>query len=189
MSRVAVRHKILAVTFALAALLVAGCGGSDHKSKGKGHSSSGASGAGVDRAFVAGMIPHHESALEMAQIAEGRAESPFVKQLAADITRTQQAEITRMKAADARLAEAGVKKGDLGVDHADMGMDGDTASLETADPFDEAFIAMMLPHHEGAVKMAQIQIEKGTDPELKEIAADIIKGQEREIRAMRAHQS
>jgi uncharacterized protein (DUF305 family) len=44
-----------------------------------------------DRAFVAAMIPHHESAVEMAEIAQ-RGESEFVKRLAGDIIRTQNAE-------------------------------------------------------------------------------------------------
>jgi uncharacterized protein (DUF305 family) len=65
-------------------------------------------------------------------------------------------------------------------------MDGSVASLKTADPFDEAFLKMMLPHHEGAVVMAKAELDKGKDPALKKLATQIITAQEREIRGMRA---
>ena len=72
--------KILPV-LVVAAVLVAGCGDSDSSTD----SGSGAAGNPVDRAFVADMIPHHEAAVAMAQIAQRRGTSEFVKQLADDI--------------------------------------------------------------------------------------------------------
>lgn len=169
---------LLLATFALAA---AGCGSDDDES------GSTSAGNGVDRAFVADMVPHHESAVAMAKIGQQRGESPFVKQLADDIVRTQNEEIRTLKSEDAGLADAGVKKGTLGVPMGMMGMsDTDVGSLKTAEPFDKAFIAMMLPHHVGAVAMAKAEIAKGADPELKQLAEAIITAQEREIREMRA---
>lgn len=67
-----------------------------------------------------------------------------------------------------------------------MGMDGDMSMLETATPFDPAFLTMMIPHHEGAVAMAKAELAKGKDPELKQLAQTIITAQQREIREMRA---
>jgi len=165
------------------ALLIAGCGDSDSSS----NSSSSAAGNPVDRAFVADMTPHHESAVQMAQIAQRRGTSEFVKTLADDIVTSQQAEIATMRAADQRLKAAGVAKGTLGVADHKMGMDDDPASLNTAKPFDAAFIRMMLPHHEGALPMARAEIAKGKDPELKTLANAIITAQQREIVQMRKH--
>ena len=51
-----------------------------------------------DRAFVEGMIPHHQSALDMARLAEGRSENPEVLALAQDIVTTQQREIDEFEA-------------------------------------------------------------------------------------------
>ena len=155
-----------------AAILLAGCGGDDP-------------GNATDRAFAAEMIPHHESAVDMAEIALERGESPFVKRLAGEIVRTQKAEIETLRREDAELADAGVKKGKLGVPGHMMGMDGDTAMLKTAEPFDAAFVKMMIPHHEGALVMAKTQLEKGSDPELKALAREIMAAQKREIAEMR----
>lgn len=50
---------------------------------------------------------------------------------------------------------------------------------------DIAFAASMLPHHEGAVKMAEVELKYGKDPELRELAKNIIKAQESEIEFMK----
>jgi uncharacterized protein (DUF305 family) len=52
----------------------------------------------VDRDFVALMIPHHQSAVEMAQAYLESGRDPQLRQLAAHIVATQQAEIARMSA-------------------------------------------------------------------------------------------
>jgi uncharacterized protein (DUF305 family) len=176
-------RKILPALAVAGALLIAACGDSDSS----GDSSSKAAGNPVDRAFVADMIPHHEDAVQMAQIAQRRGSSEFVKKLADDIVKAQNAEISTMRAADRRLKSAGVTKGSLGVAEHMMGMDDNPASLNTAKPFDRAFIRMMIPHHEGAVAMAKAEIAKGKHPELKRLAKDIVKAQEREIAQMREH--
>lgn len=161
----------------LAALALAGCGGDGD---------SAASDGGVDRAFAAKMIPHHQSAVEMAELARERAESAFVRRLAGDIIRTQQAEIATLRREDRALAAAGVTEGSLGVPEDMKGMDHDAAELRSADPFDRAFLEMMVPHHVGAVEMSEAELAKGSDPELKVLARRIIDAQEQEIKQMRA---
>jgi uncharacterized protein (DUF305 family) len=176
-------RKSLAALVVLGALLIAGCGSSNSSSD----SSSAPTGNPVDRAFVAQMTPHHQSAIQMATIAKRRATDAFVMRLADNIVGTQTAEIATMRSADKRLKAAGVKQGSLGVAQHMTGMDGDVSSLNTAKPFDAAFMRMMLPHHEGAVVMARAELKRGKDRALKKLAADIITAQQREISQMRSH--
>ncbi|HAV08351.1 MAG TPA: DUF305 domain-containing protein, partial [Rhodobacteraceae bacterium] len=50
---------------------------------------------------------------------------------------------------------------------------------------DVDFVAGMLPHHQGAVEMAQIVLEHGTDPEVRKLAEAIIAAQQTEIAWMK----
>lgn len=177
------KRKTLAALAAAGALAVAGCG----EDESSGSSDSAGGGNGADRAFVAAMIPHHEDAVEMAKIAQQRGESTFVEQLAGDIAAAQTEEISTLRREDEALENAGVKKGSLGVPEHAMGMDRDPAELESAEPFDRAFLEMMIPHHVGAIEMAKAELAKGQDPELKALAQRIVDAQEREIDQMREH--
>jgi uncharacterized protein (DUF305 family) len=51
---------------------------------------------------------------------------------------------------------------------------------------DRDFAAMMIPHHEGAVDMAKIELTYGKDPELKKLAKQILEAQQPEIGQMKA---
>ena len=50
---------------------------------------------------------------------------------------------------------------------------------------DRDFAAMMIPHHQGAIKMAVAELRYGANPQLKRIAQEIIIDQQQEISAMR----
>ena len=168
---------------------VAGCGGDDDEVASSGDQAAmdgetSSTAAAVDRAFVAGMIPHHESAIEMAEIALDEGDSQFVKQLAEDIVAAQQVEIETLTRIDAQLEADGVEVGDLGMPEDMQGMDMAPAELRGADPFDRAFVDMMVPHHAGAIEMAKAELENGENAELKQLAQEIIDAQQREIDEM-----
>ncbi len=59
------------------------------------------------------------------------------------------------------------------------------AGLE-GDAFDEAFIRLMIPHHEGAIDMAERALKSSNHPEMKQLANDIISAQQREIDMMKS---
>ncbi len=51
--------------------------------------------------------------------------------------------------------------------------------------FDAAFLEEMIPHHIGAIKMAQLALTNSKRPEILQMAKDIISAQEKEIDTMR----
>ena len=153
----------------------------------------------ADVTFVQGMIPHHRGAIEMSQLAEGRAEDPRVLDLANRIEAAQEPEIETMTA---WLEEWGEPlpedSGDMGgMDHGSMdtgGMDmegmsaEDMAALEAASgaEFDRTFLQMMIAHHRGAVAMAQTEIAEGSNPDAVALAREIVDTQNAEIQEMEA---
>ena len=54
---------------------------------------------------------------------------------------------------------------------------------------DKDFVSHMIPHHEGAVAMAEIVLKYGKDPELRKMAREIVKAQDKEIAFMKKWQA
>jgi uncharacterized protein (DUF305 family) len=65
-------------------------------------------------------------------------------------------------------------------------MQHDMAAAPMTGDTDNDFVAMMLPHHQGAVDMAKVELQYGKDPELRKLARDIVAAQDKEIALMRA---
>ena len=146
----------------------------------------------ADVAFAQSMIPHHEQAIEMAELAADRAESAEVKQLAADIKAAQGPEIEQMNAWLDQWGQdatpSGMDQGDMG--HGDTGgmmTEDDMTMLEDADEtnFDRMFLEMMIEHHEGAIDMARTEQANGENPDAIALAEQVETDQEAEIDKMR----
>ena len=146
----------------------------------------GMSGRDVDGAFITAMVPHHEEAVEMAEIARERTRRADVRRLASGIVAAQGREIEDLTFAHQRifgqpLPTTGMAHGDLGLSEEQMGMSMDMRELEQAREFDRTFIDMMIRHHQGAIRMARVELRRGQDPELKSAAREVIAAQSREI--------
>ncbi|MFN8473857.1 MAG: DUF305 domain-containing protein [Anaerolineae bacterium] len=147
--------------------------------------------APFDQQFIDMMVPHHEGAVAMAKVAQSRAEHSEIRQLADAIVSSQDKEVQQMKSwrkawygSDQTPAMASMPM--LPEMKSDMGnMAEDVQKLQTASPFDKAFIDTMIPHHESAIEAAKIAQQRATKPEIRQLAADIIAAQEREISQMR----
>jgi uncharacterized protein (DUF305 family) len=148
-----------------------------------------------DAQFIVMMVPHHQGAVEMAKIAQERAEHPEIAQMAEAIITAQEGEISQMKAW--RLAWFGSDEtppldkmpmvpgmGGHG-GHGTMDMAADVEALRAApEPFDKAFIEAMIPHHQSAIDAAKAAETRAERAEIKELAQAIITDQQREIEQM-----
>ena len=81
---------------------------------------------------------------------------------------------------------AAVKDALMKADHKMM-MEMDSAPM-TGDA-DKDFVAMMIPHHQGAIDMAKVELQYGKDEKLRAMAQAIVEAQEKEIAEMKAWQA
>lgn len=147
-----------------------------------------------DLRFIDGMIPHHEGAVLMAQEALQKSNRPEIKQLAEAIVAAQEQEIAEMKAwrstwypnaGDEPMmysTEMGHMMPMTPEMRASMMMNSDLGAAD--DQFDLRFINMMIPHHQGALTMAQQAAEKSSRPEIKQLTQNILTSQQQEIDQM-----
>jgi len=170
----------------LVTALLSACGDSDSEVVEEDAQSSTAEFNAADVLFAQLMIPHHEQAVEMADLAVDRAESQEVKDLAAEIKAAQAPEIETMTGWLEGWGES-VDMGGMDMREMDemqgMMSDEQMASLEAASgaEFDELFLNQMREHHVGAVVMAEEELDMGEYPEAKELAQTIIDTQQAEI--------
>jgi len=141
------------------------------------------------------MIPHHEDAVAMAELALTRAKHPELKELAETIIRDQTREIIQMLnwyrswyGVDVP-ADDGVFRGrGMGGRMMQGGMMHDEADMEVlqaASVFDREFIEQMIPHHRMGVMMARMILSRTDRSEIKELSRAIIATQTAEIERMR----
>lgn len=111
--------------------------------------------------------------------------------IATDILETQQSEIDRMKEwrqqwfGSAEIDPEGAAA--LRMSEQEMGMSHNPDALLNSGDVDADFAAMMIDHHEGAVAMAELALERAEHDELKQLAEAIVEAQEREIEIMKPH--
>ena len=138
-----------------------------------------------DERFIDAMVPHHQGAVEMAEVALENAEHPELRQLAENIIADQQAEIERLRAIKEREFGSSEVPMEMSSEEMEMmGMMEDHAMLANQEPFDKAFIDAMIPHHVAAINMANAAIENTAREEIRELAQGIVEVQEAEIEQM-----
>ena len=152
-----------------------------------------------DRMFIEQMIPHHQDAIDMANLALVRAEHPEIRQLAENIIRDQSQEISRMRewyrawyGIDVPIYQGAVIGGRMrrgnGIGMMGGGMSGsntDLVQLGNATHFDKEFIEQMVPHHQMAIMMAGM-VQNSEHREMRVLGSSIIRSQSAEVNQMRA---
>ncbi len=142
--------------------------------------------------FAQQMIPHHQQAIVMAQMAASHAQNPKVKQLAAQIEAAQAPEIKTMTGWLHSWGEpvptgmpgmmspmprmmGSPSPGMSGASMPGMMSQQEMAQLMAAHGahFDRMFLHMMIRHHQGAVEMAKTEQADGLNPAAKKLAHQV----------------
>ncbi|MGL5510207.1 MAG: DUF305 domain-containing protein, partial [Microcoleaceae cyanobacterium] len=144
-----------------------------------------------DQHFIQMMIPHHQGAVDMANLALEKAQNPELKTLAEAIKTSQTMEINQMKewykqwyGADVPNTSNMPMHSGQGMNHGSMQsgqgmnhgmhsnmmgmMNTDLTALKNAPNFDQAFVQQMIPHHQMAIMMSSM-ILNSSHPELRNL--------------------
>lgn len=145
----------------------------------------------ADVAFARNMLPHHQQGVELAALVPARSTNPDLRVIAAHIAADQQAEILTLNLLLAQWHEQSHPDGGGHAGHEGMptmGMvDQNTIDeLRSLDglAFDTLWAQSMISHHQGAVQMAQEEINHGHSADAIHVAALIVEAQQREIAIM-----
>lgn len=189
-----VRLLAIVAISSIAVYALSGCGGNDDEKSND-----------TDVAFVEAMTPHHAMAVQSAQYQFENGKDEDINATAQEIVNAQMAEISEFNRiapligakVDPAYAAPLVKQHDMSShDQLDAQT---TAALQTLgltaeqagmsgnmhEQLDEEFAVAMIPHHEGAIRMARVQVENGENPVLLKIARNIIASQSREIEELK----
>jgi uncharacterized protein (DUF305 family) len=149
-------------------------------------------GQNIDKHFIEEMLPHHEGAIVMAELALELSKRPEIISLANEIIEAQKRENEQMSewysdwfggTPSNALSIGEMGHGPMGMSM--LGVEGDLETLKLANDFDLELISQMIPHHEMAIMMARMLVASTNRVEMKMLADNIITSQSQEIEIMR----
>jgi uncharacterized protein (DUF305 family) len=146
----------------------------------------------ADLMFADMMIPHHQQAVEMSELALMNSSNPEIIALAEKIKSAQAPEIDQMQSwQESDSSEDHMGHGSESEDHSGHGMmgmldEGQMSELEraTGEEFDRLFLKGMIAHHEGAIDMAEMVVDSA-NAEAAALGKAIIESQTAEIEEMK----
>lgn len=157
----------------------------------------------ADAGFLRDMSTHHDQAVDMSLLVYDRSDDPAIQTLAYDIARTQQSQIGRMEGwlvqwdLSRRSSQppmtwmAGHEHGETAVPETEstglmpgMATDEQLGELREAEGVEAEiiFLELMIPHHEGGVRMAEAAAELANEDYVVDLATGMAESQEAEIR-------
>jgi len=147
----------------------------------------------VDVGFLQDMITHHEQAVELAEEAVGRGQSPVTRSFAEEVMFFQAREIGIMQTYLQDFGYNLEERPDTAMAWMDMEVpvdqmvglvsDEQFASLHEAegDEVDRQFIELMITHHQGGLHMAEEAADTASDPRVRDLAETMARIQAQEV--------
>lgn len=145
----------------------------------------------ADVRFAQRMIPHHEQAVTMAELVPDRSRDEQLRDLAEQVKAAQDPEIRKLESMLDTWGEPVEPDSEQSEGEHDsmsgMMSDKQMRQLKRAEgsEFDTQWVEMMIDHHEGAVDMADTELDEGTNDDAGDLADDIVAAQEDEIAQMK----
>lgn len=142
----------------------------------------------IDHDYAMNMKSHHQAAVDMAQAELESGKDDDLKKMAQKIIDAQKSEISELqsfldnhKNPEKNYDPAMKEKGFAHVMDQNMTMMMDMPKMDQSSSTDKHFVKMMIPHHQGAIMMAEGFVQFGKDPGLVAMARKIIADQKMEI--------
>ncbi len=136
------------------------------------------------------MIMHHQAAIDMSEVEIAKGADAQMKTMAQNIITAQKAEIDQLQkfVKSSKMPEEKKMNEEM---HNELSqtmkaMMDKMNNMQMTGNADKDFAMMMVPHHEGAVKMAEDELSHGKQFELKKMAQKMIKDQNKEIADFKA---
>lgn len=150
----------------------------------------------IDQHFIEQMVPHHEDAIVMAEVALEKSQRQEIRTLAENIIKTQTEENNQMSnwyrdwfgteiPQDESVMGIHGMMGSPAMHMGMMGGDLDIENLRNSSDFDREFIEQMIPHHQMAIMMANMLKNSTDKAEMKILTDNIVSAQTTEINQMR----
>jgi uncharacterized protein (DUF305 family) len=140
----------------------------------------------ADLDFVQDMIPHHQGAIDMANVVLKYGSDDEVKSLAQNVIKAQEREIAAMKDWLTNVEQSSLFVTPESAKANEAAMDAMVEAMKQGytGNADADFITSMIPHHRGAIAMAKVALQYARDPDILRLAQEIVTAQEGEIAFM-----
>jgi uncharacterized protein (DUF305 family) len=146
--------------------------------------------ASYDLQFLDTMSKHHQMAIDLAKMGQGKFAHKELEAMAKKMIADQEKEIAQMKQWRDQWYPGAPDAENMNMPGmSPMSMDISSMQTMSGKELDLMFIDMMIPHHQGAIEMARDAVAKAEHPEIKDLAQKVISAQQKEIEQMQQWKS
>lgn len=152
------------------------------------------SGEAFDEQYIAGMLAHHEGAVNMSENAMAISKKAEIRKLAQDIINSQSMEMSKMVQWQADWGYEKTYGGHASHGGGGVDMAGDMVEMynklkdKTGEEYDKEFLKQMIIHHTQAIEMSKPAATNAKRYEIKQLAKEVIVAQESEVVMMKKWQ-